>query len=83
MVNSLGIDLTGKTVLILKSSLKPEWREGDRRFKVSGGFGAKPHTMGKALFGTFLVDGEEARMSGWDVESVVDEDVVVSEEVGS
>jgi hypothetical protein len=72
-MNSLGIDLTGKTVLIRKEVLNEEFREGDRRFKVSGGFGAKPYTSGTALFGTWLVDGEECRMSGMDVEAVVEE----------
>jgi hypothetical protein len=73
MANSLDQDLTGKVVLIRKDVLKPEWHY-DRRFLVKGGFGALPHTMGKALMGTFLVDGESCRMSGWDVESVVEDD---------
>ena len=71
MGNSLGIDLEGKTVI-----LKPKGNRKDRRsrrFKVSGGFGASPHTTGTALLGTFLDDGKSARVSGYDVQSLEEE----------
>ena len=72
-MNALGIDLTGKTVLIRKDVLKEEFREGDRRVKVLGGFGEKPYTSGTALYVKWLVDGEESRMSGHDVEAVAED----------
>jgi len=68
-----GIDLEGKVVLIRKSYFKPEYADGDRRFKCEGGFGCKPYLSGTAVFGTFLSDGEQARINRGDVESVVEE----------
>ena len=45
---------------------------------MNGGFGATPDTAGRALFGTFLADGERARMSGSDGERIAsDEDLAV------
>ena len=44
----------------------------DRRFKVSGGFGAEPGKIGRAVFGTFLSDGEEARVDRGDIEGIID-----------
>ncbi len=65
MSNSLGIELEGKIVRIKKS--KAGSRK-DRRFRVTGGFGASAYTMGTALIGIFLEDGERSRLSGFDVE---------------
>lgn len=69
----LGIDLKGKTVLVRKSFFKPEYADKDRRFKCESGFGCSPDLAGRAVFGTFLLDGEEARINRSDIERVCEE----------
>src|ERR1700679_2019974 len=68
MANSLNRELEGKTVVFKKGALKEEF--ANMPFKVTGGFGANAFTSGRALFGMFI-DGEEARMSGYDVAKIV------------
>jgi hypothetical protein len=65
-----GLELTGKTVVIRASALRPQFAETDRRFKCQGGFGCSPSAVGRAVFGTFLVDGEETRMDRGDIEGI-------------
>jgi hypothetical protein len=65
-----GVNLEGKTVLIRKSFFKPEYADGDRRFKCESGFGCDPSGSGTKVYGTFLLDGEEAWVRRSDVESV-------------
>ena len=68
MDNSLNVDLEGKVVVLKPKVLKPEYRAIKwRLFRVDGGFGASPGTMGTALIGEFLADGERARMEGFQV----------------
>jgi hypothetical protein len=74
VANSLNVDLTGRLVLLREDAMRPEFRARDERlFRVSGGFGAVPYTIGTALFGTFVKDGTADRMDGYDVEALVDE----------
>lgn len=82
MANSLKQDLTGKLVVLKESIMQPKYREMKwRLFQVDAsnsgaGFGASPTTRGTALFGTFIEDGEKARMDGFDVERfATDEDL--------
>jgi len=73
MANSLGVDLTNKTVRLKPETHAPDWRQPEHLlFKVTGGFGALPFTRGTALVGEYVCDGERARVDGFDVESVVD-----------
>jgi len=61
-------DLTGKVVI-----LAPDCYQGDqaaRRFRCAGGFGCKPFTRGKAIFGEFLIDGEKGRVERYEIEAV-------------
>lgn len=74
MPNSLNIDLEGKVVIFKRKYLKVE--PLDHPFKVTGGFGAKPDTLGNALFGQFLSDGEDARMEGYMVERLATEEEI-------
>lgn len=66
MANSLNAELTGK-VLVLKPQYlgkdyqDPKWRV----FKAEGGFGCNAYTMGNAVIGQFMADGEHARMEGF------------------
>jgi len=62
-----GEHLAGKVVILREDYFKPEYRHIDRRFKCSGGFGCDPNLAGTAVFGTFLADGEEARVSRGDI----------------
>lgn len=75
MSNITGIDLNGKTVLIRKSWFRADLREriteDERKFRVSGGFGADPDSSGTKVFGTFLCDGEQTWVRRGDVESVI------------
>lgn len=66
MGNSLDINLVGKVVIF-----RQKWMSvpaEDHPFRVDSGFGAVPGTIGTALGGTFLSDGESARMEGYMVE---------------
>lgn len=59
------VNLEGKVVI-----LKPECYKGDeeaRRFKCEGGFGCHPQCIGTAVFGTFLSDGERARVERFEI----------------
>lgn len=71
MANTLNADLTDKVVVLSSDYIKGDERA--RRFLVTGGFGALPHTSGNALVGTFLIDGEKARMEGYMVEKLSDD----------
>lgn len=78
MGNSLGIDLTGKIVMLKKKGFSQGIT--DFRFKVredDGGFGAVPYTSGTALLGTFLATGDKGRVDGYDVERLA-----TAEEIG-
>lgn len=80
MANSLNIDLTGQVVIFKQRYLTVDALQ--HPFRVEGGFGAKPETMGRALLGTFLSDGEEARMEGYMVKRLAtDEEIARFEEV--
>lgn len=70
-MNSLNINLTGKVVVV-----KSECYHGDergRRFLCLGGFGCHPDTMGTAVSGMFLIDGERTRIEGYEIEKLSDD----------
>ena len=71
-MNNLGMDLEGKTVI-----LSPEYCKGDeeaRKFKCEGGFGCHNFTIGRAIYGYFVLDGERCRVEGYMVEKLAEED---------
>ena len=76
MANNLDIDLTGRVVIFSEKFLTVPATE--HPFLVEGGFGAKPYTMGRALLGTFLSDGEEARMEGYMVERLATKEEILA-----
>ena len=83
MGNSLGIRLEGKHVVLDQQFLVPLSVQ-ERVFLVGGGFGASPNTMGSALIGEFIADGEKARMEGYMVERLAtDAEVAEAEELRS
>ena len=65
-----GVDITGQIVVVRRSLFNKKYQDGDRRFRVEGGFGCKPHLIGRAVYGTFVVDGEEVRLDRGDVEGL-------------
>lgn len=60
-------NLAGKTVIIRKSAFSPTYQAGDRRFHATGGFGCNPNSLGHAVFGFYLSDGESAREESYNV----------------
>jgi len=75
MANALSIDLTDKVVVLDAQFMTAKYRDvKSRLFTVEGGYGAVPYTMGNALVGTFVCDGEKARMEGYMVERLATEE---------
>lgn len=63
-MNNLKRTIQPKEIVIIQAHLlKPEYW-ADRRFQVEDGYGMSAITIGSALFGTWLVDGERCRMDG-------------------
>jgi hypothetical protein len=79
-MNSLGRDIEDGEYVILKESAMAEgyrditWRV----FQARGGFGMRRDTIGTAVMGTFVRDGEDARMEGYHVERVATPDEVAA-----
>lgn len=74
MANNLNRDIEANEIVILaKETVKPEFW-ADRRFQCKGGFGMKSYTGGSAVYGTWLVDGEESRQEGDDIDAVETEE---------
>lgn len=68
MANALGREIEkGDIVVIAKKYLKSEYHElGKRLFECDGdGFGTSPDTMGHAVYGKYISDGEECRIEGY------------------
>lgn len=71
MGNNLNKDITGRFVLVRSSGFKDPAQGSntdERVFLAKGGFGCKPHTMGTAVFGEFVADGEQCRVEGYDLD---------------
>jgi hypothetical protein len=74
-INSLNLE--GRVVVLSKRAVKPEYHAVvERVFEARGGFGCSPTAGGSAVFGTFLVDGENARFSRGDVERLATDEEV-------
>ena len=80
MSNTLKTDLTGKVVIFKQSRMSVVATE--HPFRVEGGFGESPSTIGSALLGTFLSDGEQATMGGYDVERLATDAEILAAEAG-
>lgn len=54
------LDYTDKVVVLRPEILKDEYKTPDYQlFYVTGGFGARPHSRGRKVYGRFLMDDEE------------------------
>lgn len=61
--NHVGTDITGKLVIVLPGSFKPEFRTRKNLvWRANGGFGCLPHTNGRAVMATCFADGENSRL---------------------
>jgi hypothetical protein len=80
MANALNEDLTGKVVIFAQTYMSVPATE--HPFEVEGGFGARSFTSGNALMGTFLSDGEKARMEGYMVERYATEEEITAAKGG-
>jgi hypothetical protein len=66
------MELKDKVVILSERYYKGT--EEHRRFRCESGFGCSPQTIGGAIFGTFLHDGERCRVEGFEVEKLAEED---------
>lgn len=76
-MNSLGIDLTGKTVILKREIFTENVKYDDtnnRKLLCRDGFGCKPFTMGGCIYATYIPTGQEIRIDGYDVESLICDD---------
>lgn len=79
-MNSLGIELENKHVILSNEYYKGSIVE--RVFKCTGGFGCDPDTMGKAVFGLMLYDGEKFRAEGYQIERLAtDQEISDAKEI--
>lgn len=73
MGNNLDENIEGRYVLLqprwFKAALVPHVNAHpeEQVFKAIGGFGCSAHTMGNAVFGEFVVDGEKCRVEGYNL----------------
>jgi hypothetical protein len=75
------MNITGKIVVLRKGWFADPERAADvreRLFRADGGFGCNAFTMGTAVVGEFVVDGERVRIEGYDVKRLA-----TQEEIGA
>jgi hypothetical protein len=73
-MNSLGIDLTGKTVILRRDIFSEKEKYDDinnRKLLCRSGFGCEPFTMDGCIYATYVPTGQEIRIDGYDVESLI------------
>lgn len=69
------MDYTGKVVVINPHFLKDEYKTPeDQLFLATGGFGCKPHSRGRKVYGEFLKDGEKTFYQRTDIIGVLKEE---------
>jgi hypothetical protein len=73
----LDANYENQVMVIGKGFFKKEYQKPEYQlFLATGGFGCSPHTLGSAVFGKFLVDGEGARTSRGDFLGVLKPELV-------
>ena len=77
MANSLNIELEGKYVVVDRKKYNDEIGI----FLVVDGFGTSPSTHGIAVFGKWLSDNTEDRISGYDIKRLATEEEVKNRKV--
>jgi len=68
-------DFTGKVLVLRDTVLKESERTPENQlfFANVGGFGCRPHAVGRAVMGEFLIDGEKARFNREDFVGICDD----------
>lgn len=75
MENDEDMDYTGKIVVINPHCLKDEYKTPeDQLFLASGGFGCRPHSRGRKVYGRFLKDGEQTYYQRSDIIGILKEE---------
>ena len=65
----------GKVVILREKYFKEEYRKPEYQlFLAQTGFGCEPDKIGRAVYGTFLYDGEYCRVERNDVLGVIKEE---------
>jgi len=73
-MNGPGVDITDKAVVLRADAHVEGLRTmRDLLFWARGGFGCDPGTMGSAVVGTYLSDGERCRVEGYMVDRLATE----------
>lgn len=70
MANDLNMELEGKYVILKGGKGGYKGTEIERVFLCEGGFGCSSGTIGSAIYGKFVFDGEECRIEGYEVERI-------------
>lgn len=75
MANSLGMDLTGKAVVVKKEAVNPEYdTEFSHAFLCKSGFGCLPETTGSMIYGHWLDNPEKPdSIRGHDIEKLYEQ----------
>ena len=61
----------------VEKSFTPGYKTADYQlFRLTGGFGCQPFTIGNACVGYFCADGEECRMERYNFVGIADEETV-------
>jgi len=67
-------DFIGKLLILRADVLKESARMPENQlFLCNGGFGSRPHSRGRAVFGEFLIDGEKTRFNREDFIGICDD----------
>ena len=68
-MNSLRREIAVGEVVIIHDDFFKESYTGSHAFRCEGGFGMSAVTSGRAIMGTFVEDGEQARINGSDIDA--------------
>jgi len=68
-------DFSGKVLILRDTVLKESERTPENQlfYCNGGGFGSKPHSRGRAVYGEFLIDGEKTRFNREDFVGICDD----------
>lgn len=67
-MNNVGIDITGKFVLVREDWFRDKTTVAERVVLATGGFGCSPDANGRAVFVEFVTDEGKCRVEGYDLE---------------
>lgn len=72
-MNYLKQNLEGKAVRVIKDHFESNYHKDiEQGFMCEGGFGCSPVTNGESIYGYWIATKEDDKISGRDVESLID-----------